>query len=363
MDDFDLRRAADYLHEGWDSRALARAVKDGALAHVRHGVYEPVKPGRAHTPTAVHRRAVLAATLVRHEDSVVSHVSAAVLHRLPVRRAALGLVHLSRGGRGHGKVVAGVHLHRTELAASEVVEVDGLRVTSLERTVADLARTEPYAWGVCAADAALRSGASDLMLLDLAARGRRTPGNKRFRDVLAFADAKAESPLESLSRVSIARAGLPTPVLQHQVRSAHGMVVATSDFGWPELRTVGEADGRLKYADDPVRGRTAGDAIVAEKARDQAIRDCGVWVVHWGWADALDHQRLGKRLVAAFRAARPVTGPLVSRDPPRSPNVLAPPTNPSAQARFGSEVGVRETRLSPATGPRVPWRPGCCGRP
>lgn len=94
--------------------------------------------------------------------------------------------------------------------------------------------------------------------------------------MLAFADGRAESPGESLSRVAIVRAGLPAPELQFEIHLPDGGGwVATSDFAWPEHGVVGERDGREKYAADPRRGRTAADVIMGEKDRDALIIECG----------------------------------------------------------------------------------------
>jgi hypothetical protein len=76
-------------------------------------------------------------------------------------------------------------------------------------------------------------------------RARGCPGVPVARRVVAFADGRSESVGESRSRVAIAAAGLPPPELQWSMRLDHGM--AYTDFAWPELRTVGEFDGRVKY--------------------------------------------------------------------------------------------------------------------
>ena len=65
-------------------------------------------------------------------------------------------------------------------------------------------------------------------------------------------------------------AGLPAPVLQWEVCSPCGAVVARVDFGWPELRTVGEFDGRVKYGRLLRPGQDPGDAVFEEKRRGSA---------------------------------------------------------------------------------------------
>ena len=62
-----------------------------------------------------------------------------------------------------------------------------------------------------------------------------------------------------------------------------GLLLARCDFAWPEFRVVGECDGKVKYS-----GPQAADAIMAEKRREESLRQVGWWVVRWGWAEALD---------------------------------------------------------------------------
>jgi hypothetical protein len=89
-------------------------------------------------------------------DGVVSHGSAAVLHGLPVWSTGLSRVQVTRAINGGGRRRGPVHLHGAPLPATEVVILDAFRVTSLGRTVVDLARWVPFDQAVTAGDAALR---------------------------------------------------------------------------------------------------------------------------------------------------------------------------------------------------------------
>src|SRR5699024_4746309 len=96
-----------------------------------------------------------------------------------------------------------------------VMEIDEIPGTNPARTIIDVARTQGFAGAVCAADEALHRGlcTPDQLSAELEAAAGRT-GVARARAVVSFADGRAESVLESLSRVSISRAGLPMPELQ-----------------------------------------------------------------------------------------------------------------------------------------------------
>ena len=120
------------------------------------------------------------------------------------------------------------------------------------------------------------------------------------RRVVAFADARSESIGESRSRVAIALAGLPPPQLQWPVRL--GGSTAYTDFAWPERRTVGEFDGKVKYGRLLRPGQSPGDVVYAEKLREDAIRAQGLEVVRWTWADLGDFADTAARIQDRLRA-------------------------------------------------------------
>jgi len=97
--------------------------------------------------------------------------------------------------------------------------------------------------------------------------------------------------LESLARVAFAEHGLPPPDLQVWV-GAEGEVVGRADFLWRRYRTVGEADGALKYG-DPASAR-------ARFWRDAKLREAGFEVVHFGWDEIV---RVPHQVAASIRAA------------------------------------------------------------
>lgn len=68
------------------------------------------------------------------------------------------------------------------------------------------------------------------------------------------------------------------------------------DFLWRKRRTIGEADGRGKYADD-------GRSLWNEKRREDRLRELGFEVVRWAAADLSAPGRLGERVRAAFGRA------------------------------------------------------------
>jgi hypothetical protein len=118
--------------------------------------------------------------------------------------------------------------------------------------------------------------------------------------VVDFGDGRSESPGESLSRVALARLGLPAPALQFEVHDGSGLLVGRADFGWEEQRTLGEFDGKVKYGRLLRPGQLSEDVVYQEKRREDALRDLGWQVVRWSWADLKDAAMIADRLWRAF---------------------------------------------------------------
>ena len=294
----ELKRTRDLMAAGMSRFEIAQAAREGTLQRVRRGVY--ASPSER-TAEADHLLRVQATMPLLHPESVLSHVSAAVVHGLPVPWGELGTVHVTRPGNAHGRRDSGLFFHAGDLDGDEWVEVGDLRVTGLARTVADLARTMPYEWGVIVADNALHRGVLQRdALLEQIRRRPRLRGRSRARGVALFADELSESPCESLSRVQFDRLGIPKPVLQFEIR--HGdRLIARTDFAWPDLGVVGEADGKAKYGELLKPGQTAADAVMAEKQREENIRAQGYRTVRWGWEEASHPDKLERRVRSALR--------------------------------------------------------------
>lgn len=270
-----------------DPSVLRARARRGALRRVRPGVFAmPID----RTPEAEHRLRIRATAPLLGDGSALSHLSAAVLHGLPLLRSRHGAVTIVRPA-SNGRRSTLLHARRAALGPGEVVEIDGIRVTSLERTVRDLAETLPFGEAIMAGDAAVRMG-MDPGRVRADGRSRRRIG--RVRDAL---DGRAESAGESLSRAIMLEAGLPEPELQFEVRTAE--LLARTDFAWPGRRVLAEFDGAVKYRGE-LDGRSAEEAIMAEKRREWALRELGYEVVRWDWAALREPERLVRRLSTAL---------------------------------------------------------------
>ena len=229
---------------------------------------------------------VAAAQLASRHDLVGSHETAALVHGLPLFHSYEGPVLLSRGREplqarpgltSPSALVSHIPLlHRTS--------AHGAVVTTPARTAVDLARKGPALSAVVVLDGALRAGVTTDELADVLDACRGWPGVRRAAGWVAFADGRAESPLESVGRWRMHQLELPPPDLQLVVRDLDGPV-ARVDFGWEALRTVGEADGFAKYrASD---GTADFAALRAEKLREDRLREAGWEVFRFTWDEAV----------------------------------------------------------------------------
>lgn len=133
-----------------------------------------------------------------------------------------------------------------------------------------------------------------LLVLDEVAVDR---GRARVERVIDFADGRAESVGESLSRVRIHELGFPAPELQRPLSDRRGLI-GFGDFAWDEL--IGEFDGRVKYADPAMlQGRAPSEVVVREKRREDRIRATGRRMTRWVWSDVMPAGALGQILLDA----------------------------------------------------------------
>jgi hypothetical protein len=285
------------LDAGVTDDELRRLRRQRRLTVVRRGAYVTADDVRLDDQVGRHVLAVRAAVERLARGAVVSHASAAALHGLTMWQVPLRRVHVTVDRDSGGRRTDLLHVHVASLHPDDVVEVGGLLCTSVARTVVDLARTLPFEPALVVADAARhRHRVSGAALEAAVARVAGRRGGPDARRVVAAADPRPESPGETRSRIAIARAGLPAPTLQHEIPE----LGVRTDFYWDEFRTVGEFDGKVKYGRALRLGQTPGDAVFAEKRREDALRDSDRQVVRWCWDELSPFGDVAARLRRAF---------------------------------------------------------------
>ncbi|MFI7583328.1 hypothetical protein ACH9DO_05990 [Kocuria sp. M1N1S27] len=275
----DLMSLAQLHDTGLSGHEIRRRLRNGQLHRVRAGCFTPADAYRRLSPEEQSLLRHRALSRAASAPPVFCLASAALVHGLDLRRVPVRLHTLTRPGEGTHNGYAGVVRHQERLPGSDVVTVDGLRATSVERTLLDCARLLPFTDAVVLADQAQRF---DLARTRLEARlgewaGRR--GVRRARRVLDAMDTRSESVGETLTRLVLMEYGLPAPELQWAIVGRTGPYRA--DFAWPERMLVLEFDGECKYADSPA------DVIRNERRREVEIQELGWTVIRVGWHDVV----------------------------------------------------------------------------
>ncbi|POH68808.1 hypothetical protein C3B61_02545 [Cryobacterium zongtaii] len=295
--------AADYRRALGADLRLRRGAERGYLHRIGWGQYCPAGVWAGLDRDQRYALRVRAAALARRGALPLSHQSAAVLWQLPLQAPWPDEVHFLGPRAAGGRSDPGIRKHTVGFDARDVELKDGVLVTSVARTVIELATIVDLRSAVAAADRALavdRTGripplTNRATLLETWHRMLPFRGSVRARTVIDFATPLSGSPDESGSRVTIALAGLPEPELQHPFVIEDRTVF--SDFFWRGVRGVGESDGRVKYF-DPVllAGRTPAEVVYEEKLREDAIRLQVLGFVRWDHATGMSVPRLSARL-------------------------------------------------------------------
>ncbi len=286
---------AQVLAAGESDRTLAQAVREGHVVRLRHGSYVRAADLAPHDERGRHLL-VARAVLARQPGRVaLAGPSAALARGFAVWGHDLDRVHVVRLDNGAGRRESGVVHHRATATQSRVELVDGLLVVEAHQAVWQVALLSDLEGAVVTMDSALHLN-RELRepLRRLATDQQRHPGSRRARLALGLADAGAESPGESLTRVACFRHGIPRPDLQHEVVDADGRFLGRSDFWWEEFAHLGEFDGKVKYERLLRDGESASDAVVREKRREDDMRATGAGMSRFTWAEVQPRTAAGR---------------------------------------------------------------------
>jgi len=293
--------AAELRAAGLSRGTVRGLVRRGEMLPLSRGVYAMAGAAAAGADPRRARFLPLAAALaISGPSAVASHHDAAIIHGIALLDYAPADVAVARppGAAGSRSGRTGIRLHIAALPSGHVTVRDGIPVTTVARTVIDIARTTSFKSGVVTADSALYTRQTSIAKLSAVMWDcERWPGIGRARQVVDFGDARAESAFESIARVAFRDGGLPQPLLQVWI-CGNERTIGRVDFLWDEQRTIAEADGAAKY-EDPDRARK-------QLWRDAELRRAGYEVVHFSWAElASAPDQVVRAIWAAFgRAAR-----------------------------------------------------------
>lgn len=293
-----LYLARDVARLGNDTRVLSVGAARGEFVKIRRGAYVSAEHWQTIQPRERHVMSIRAVDLAAAESPIFSHRSAAAVWGLPLLGSWAHPVHEVVPLSGGGRSSPGIVRHGVRMNQVSVTERAGMLVTSIERTLLDLALTESFASAVMACDAALSTDLGRERPLTTKERlraelSRFAPRSAaRAERVIDFADGDSGSPGESLSRVRFHELGFPAPLLQVEFIH-HTGITDRADFFWPKYGHIGESDGLSKYRDPRLmNGRSPDEVVIEEKRREDRLRSQQPRFSRWEWLDAFYPQRL-----------------------------------------------------------------------
>jgi very-short-patch-repair endonuclease len=232
-----------------------------------------------------------AARLVLPPRAVAVGLTAAWLHGVDVRRPDDFDIHV--GFPKGQRIRPRTHLvvSQETLAESDIVELNGLKVTSPVRTTFDCMRLLRGDARLGVADAMTHARLHTVEELRTYFAGQRRLRNLRVAELLVDdIEPKADSPMETRLRLAVVEGGNPRPQAQVHVFDRAGDYIGRSDLGYEELRIAIEYDGALHWLQRREDDR-----------RRQRMREAG-WIVLVFSAD--DVYGAPHEVAAAVRRAR-----------------------------------------------------------
>jgi very-short-patch-repair endonuclease len=236
---------------GFSENVITEEAKRGRLRRVHRGVYAV---GHESLTWEGHCMAAVLA----NPRTVASHWTAGCLWGL-LRSSPSGRFHLTAARRRHRRPE--FHLHASALLKEDLARVEGIPVTSLARTVLDLAALDPKR---TEKDLRRADDANQLDLREFHGLLDRTAGHPGHATLARAVDlyrpdpAVTRSGLERRFRRLVRKAGLPEPAMNYVVGGYE------LDCWWEEARLAVELDtfgthgSRLSFEEDRKRQRVLG---------------------------------------------------------------------------------------------------------
>ncbi len=257
------------LDFGLSARAVQHRVAAGRLHRVHPGVYAV-----GHARLTRDGR-YIAALLACGDDFGLSHRSSADKRGLRRSdRSGIDVIGPRRAGRG----LPGIDAHTSStLLAHDIEIVDGIRCTSVARTLLDLAAVLPRRAVERAFDQAEVLQVLDARAIeDVLQRTNGHRGNGTLRSILTDHQPGSTLTRNALEEAFLAicdHAGLPRPrVNVHIPLEPTGY---EADFLWREQRLIAETDGGSSHG--------TSRAFVHDRVRDQRLTLAGYRVVRFPW--------------------------------------------------------------------------------
>jgi len=266
---------------GATPQEIRHRVDVGLWRRFHDGVY--VVAGARET----YEQRLIAACLAIGPETAASHRAAATMHDLLRYREPPIEVTTTRR---RSPELVGVTVHRlADLRDRWIVERDGVRATTVARTLVDLGAVASPRTVEAALDRATGRrlvsyrDVRDSMVA-VARKGRRGVGTIRPLLEVRIGRVMPAGVFEARMSSLLSRAELPAAVPEFVVTDEHGGFIAVVDFGFPDRRVAIEVDG-YEFHSSP-------KAIADRDARDRLLASVKWAPLHFGWheVDGQEHR-------------------------------------------------------------------------
>lgn len=262
---------------GVSTRVIQRLVSERVWTRVRPKVFAVWIPS---TKSDLWRHRLKAGELWLGAQSAISHRASSMLWELDGVGSA-PLEHITT--RNLRSPVQGLVIHRvTDLPLRHVKMVAGFRVTSVPRTLIDLASMVPARTLELALESSLRLRltTSHELRQELMGTSPNQPGKGVLRELLgAHPGAPTESAFETMGWQFFRDEGLPLPERQFRACDERGRVVARIDFAYPDAKLAIEFDG--------LAGHSSPADLRRDRHRQNALVRMGWTVYRITWKDLM----------------------------------------------------------------------------
>jgi Protein of unknown function (DUF559) len=259
------------LDAGLTRRMIEVHSDNGRLHRLHIGVYA------THPPPHTLRQRWMAAVLVCGNGAALSGASSAALQEVAeIPSHAIHVRSPTRAGRG----LSGITAHRGEIDPRDLRVVDGIRCTSADLVLIDLAPTiEEAELEVILVAAESRGLLKRERLRELISERHGRPGIPRLERLLRLEPAIVRSDPEALMLPIARMAGVERPKVNLPILVPSSEKPLIVDYAWPELRMVVEADSQRFHGD--------WERAKADRERDQLLALAG-WRCHRFTRDRFD---------------------------------------------------------------------------
>ncbi|UMP01946.1 endonuclease domain-containing protein [Amycolatopsis sp. EV170708-02-1] len=223
-----------------------------------------------------------AALLVVGQPAALSGATALALHGISAVDDTS--IHLTVPHSRRIKSKPGLIVHQADFRPSDVVELDGLAMFSLDLALADFLCEGDKRTAFAALDEAMHGLLPDHVrtlranVRDRIVDRRDRRGIHRAVMLLDLATGKVDSPPESILRLIVVEAGFPIPETQYEITTIEGRPLYVLDMAWPTRRVALEYDGFASHEerrdyDSERDARMAGRGWITIRASAEDLRD------------------------------------------------------------------------------------------